>query len=443
MMIAASLIGMFLASGGGSTAAQAVAGDAAPLLAAWKRATGGSAWDRIRSLEIVSDGAQGGLHGPQREWRDVLLGHYRASFRRPPLAGADGFDGHEVWTADATARVWVLGDRDSRETALNAAFVVALAYWYPERFPGAAARVVTPPGAIDFDVVSITPAGSHPFEIWLDRATHLAARVIDIGDESRREVAFEDYRRVNGLLLPFAVGTSDGNADKAVVIRVTRYRLNRSLPDSLFRIPRPPRDFRLRAGRTSTTVPFTLVNGHVHLPVYVNGKGPFDGLLDTGGQATVRPDPAAATGIRSVGRFEQHSSSGVFEPSYGRAATLAIGDAVIDGPLVSVFQQDNAQIIVGHEVFQRFSVRIDPTERTVTLSLPEALKPGANAIALPFRFHQRLPEVDARVDGIAGAFGIDSGQNSALDLNDPFVVEHQLVDRFRAEIPATAVGVVG
>ena len=426
-----------------SVARTADAERVASLLAEWKQAAGGAAWDRVRTVHMTGTTSEGGLRGPQEEWTDLLTGRYRVSFRRAPLGGADGFDGHEVWTADATGRAWVIGDREGREGAVSTACQRSLASWYPVRCP--ATLTLVPPDASEpgVDILHVVPDGGRPFDVWLDVRTHLPTRLSEPTDGGVRLTLFDDYRTTAGLTLPFAIETSDGDPQFAVITRVKRYEFNVPAPASRFARPPPPADHHLRRGLTSTTVPFTLVDGHIHLNVYLNQQGPFDALLDTGGQASLTPNLARQAGIHASGAFLEHSSSGVFTQSYGAAALLRIGDAVIERPVFSVFEQDNAPILLGHEVFQRFAVRVDPVSRTLTLSSPQALTAPAGAVTLPFRFHDRMPEIDATIDGFPGVLGVDSGQSSALDLNGPFVADHGLVGRYHATIGATAVGVVG
>jgi hypothetical protein len=51
----------------------------------------------------------------------------------------------------------------------------------------------------------------------------------------------------------------------------------------------PPPDFAITGGKTSTTVPFDLINNHIYVQAQLNGKGPFRVLCDTGGANIVTP----------------------------------------------------------------------------------------------------------------------------------------------------------
>ena len=64
-------------------------------------------------------------------------------------------------------------------------------------------------------------------------------------------------------------------------------------------------DFSMNAGRSSTKVPFELINNHVNLEVMLDGKGPYRFAFDTGGVNVI--DPAVAS---EIAQREPRGSSG-------------------------------------------------------------------------------------------------------------------------------------
>jgi len=70
-----------------------------------------------------------------------------------------------------------------------------------------------------------------------------------------------------------------------------------------------------------------------------------------------------------------------------------------------------------------------------------ALAPGG--VAVPMVFADRQPQVDGAIDGIPGVMTIDTGSASAVDVNTPFVVAHDLRAKYHAEaggFPITGIG---
>jgi len=404
-------------------------------LASWKQASGGAAWDGVRTLHVVSTLNEGGLQGTKEEWDDLATGRYSLRYTLGPLSGADGFDGREVWTADESGRSWIVGDRNSREAAADAAFRAALGYWYPER---RGARVERAGQAI-----RITPSGGRPFLLWLDASTHLPSKIEESGDPTVTTTVFGDYRKVGDLRLPFRIRQGAGRAEFDEEVRVQRYEVNAEIPPGIFDVPRSPvTDLHLER---STTVPMKIEEGELVVPIRINGKGPYEAILDTGGAASISPDVAKEVGVKAVGAVEGIGSGGSFAEAYGRAETMQVGDAVLDRPLFAVRENPAfpGQIIVGHELFQRMVITVDPEKESVTLTRPEAFAPDGKPLVLPFRFQDRMPQVDASVDGIPGTFCVDTGQNMPIDLNAPFVEEHHLAEKLKAHIPTKSVGAGG
>src|SRR5207248_629767 len=74
---------------------------------------------------------------------------------------------------------------------------------------------------------------------------------------------------------------------------------------------------------------------------------------------------------------------------------------------------DNVSGLVGYELFKRFPVMIDYQRSRAIFYDPQKFKYAGNGTPVPFRFKGHVPEVDGTIDGIAGAFDIDTGSRSS------------------------------
>jgi predicted aspartyl protease len=85
---------------------------------------------------------------------------------------------------------------------------------------------------------------------------------------------------------------------------------------------------------SSAKVKFRLAGGEqslILLPVHVNGRGPFDFILDTGaGTSLLTPELAKQLDVKIVGSKEGQSAGGKVAVSLAKAGSLAVGDARID-----------------------------------------------------------------------------------------------------------------
>lgn len=428
-----------------ATAAGAAAADPQALLAGAKEAAGGNAWDRVRTLHSIIQVETGGLKGRLDSWSDVMKGRFAERYQLGPATGANGFDGKTAWEQDSSGQVRIQDSADSRQATTNEVYRRSVAYWFPGR---GQAKLESGGEKSEegrrFQILRVTPQGGRLFEVWIDAATLLFDRIVEKGAIETRTTFLADYRTVDGLVLPFAMRSSNGNARYDQTFRVEKVEVNSSMPEAAFAMPAPPPpDFAMAGGKTSTAVPFELINGHIYLDVKLNGRGPYRLLCDTGGANVITPPVARELGVKPEGTLEGRGVGQKSEDvSLVKLESLQIGDATIERQLFVVFDlgklepAEGAPIpgLVGYEVFKRFVVRIDYGRRLLTLTLPSAFGGESHGVGIPFRFDRRTPQVDGEIDGVAGTFSIDTGSRASLDLLGPFVEKNGLVAKYGAKL---------
>lgn len=443
-LVLLSVFFLFLMTAG----AGAQTADPSALLALSKQASGGAAWDRVSTLHLQFRTIAGGLTGTADEWDDVRAGRWNTLSRRPPEARANGFDSVSVWTQAPGGYSYVLGDEDARQGAVNQAYQTCRAFWFPERWPAtlASARSVQEKGR-GYDVVEITPQAGRPFRVWIDQATHLIDRFTEQQGEDVQITQFQDYRAVGGgIKLPFTVRIGDGAAQWDEVDSLQSAAVNIPLaPDQFALPPAPPPDFQFGNG-SSTTVPFRLENGKILVSVKLNGQGPFEAQLDSGGNYIVQPALAQRLRLRAQGAV-QEGGGGESYVAAGKVIvdTVEIGDVRLSKQSYKVLPfaaKAPERTIIGLQILQRFAVSLDFDRQTMTLTRPDQFAYHGTGPVIPFHFQDNQPEINGAVDGIAGEFTIDTGDNGSLLLIAPFVKRYDLVSRYKAVTPygGTAVG---
>ena len=397
-----------------AVASVAAGDDVREILARSKQAAGGAAWDSIRTTHTRAKIATGGLEGTVEIWEDQLRGRYVDRFSLGPASGAQGFDGTTVWSQDSARQVRKEEGGEGREAAANDAYRRSLAYWYPERWE---ARMEdageSQEGERRFHVVRITPKGGRPFDLWIDEATYLIDRTVEKAAIETRTTFLSDYREVNGVRLPHSGRSTNGEVryDQFFTLESTEH--NAPVEAAVFAIPAPPPpDFALAGGRTSTRVPFELLNNHIYVQVGLNGKGPFRLLCDTGGANIVTPGLAQQLGLETQGALQ---GRGVGEKSEDvaltRIDTLQVGDATLNDQLFAVFPLETLaaaegvpqQGLIGYEVFKRFVVKVDYERSELILTLPSAFSYSGDGTVVPFQFNGQIPQVEGKIDGIPGS----------------------------------------
>ena len=425
------------------------------LLAKVKQASGGAAWDSMTSVHTKFALAVGGLKGTGESWEDMRKGRVVQNFQLGLYTGAEGFDGRTIWSQDASKHANVEEGGDAKAEAANDAYRRTLAYWYTERWNGLIESSGTrEEGGRGFEVIRITPQGGRPFELWLDARTYLPDRLIEKKAAETRTTYFSDYRETGGVRVPFVSRSTNGEVRYDQVITVQSVAWNVPLTDEMFRMPGPPPpDFGIAGGKSSTTVPFALLNNHIYLDVTLNGKGPFRILCDTGGANVVTPELARELGLRSEGAL-QGQGAGEKSEDVGmtKVETLGLGEATLLNQVFAVFDFTALgdveglplRGLVGYEVFKRFVTRIDYEHRRLTLTLPAAFQYSGTGTVVPFKFNGHVPQVEGEIDGLPGTFDIDTGSRSSLTILAPFAEKHGLRERYKPKVEAiTGYGVGG
>ena len=405
---------------------------------------GGEEWDHCAGWHGVGQVVAGGQSGDVEIWEDVRTGRFVHRERLAAGDDTDGFDGVTPWHLGRSGIAYVLGDVDARLNAQNESYRAARGFWFADRHDAALAwdGQRTEAGR-HFDVVRIVPVGGRIFSLWIDQATHLIARSVEQQAEDLVVTDYQDYRRVGGVMLPFVTRVGDG-VDPAFddVQTLTQIDINPAVDDTRFSVPpRPPTNVTWPAGQTSVQVPFRLQSNKILVAVAVDGGAPRDAEFDSGGSLLIQPAVLAEQHLRSAGQFKAGGGGeGTTTSGQGVADTLSIGGAVWHHPSFHVLAFNDTHpewMLIGLETLQRFVVRFDFDRMVMTLTRPENFDYHGAGAQLDFHFQDNQPEVSGAVDGVAGLFTIDTGDNGSLLLIAPFARRYGFIERLHAHIPYT------
>jgi hypothetical protein len=399
--------------------------DPVALLAAAKNASGGAAWDALRTQRSEVKLSVANLEGSVERWSDIATGRSLIRYRIGPVYGAAGNDGTKVWTQDESEAPKIETDAAALELAANAAYRDRLAFWYPDR---ARAKIDYKDRAEadgrKFDVITIVPEGGRPFEFWIDPDSKLIERLVEREADVTRTEVYSDRREVQGVRIPFHVRTSRGDPKLDEVVEVQKLVFNDPLTNVAFGPPAPKAEIAFPPGRASVEVPFEALSGHLFVRVMLDGRGPFRMLFDAGGANVLNTETAAA----------------IVGPERAVPKTLTVASTTIDGvelagqryavadiaPLLRrVEGLDDIAGVLGLEWFVRMPIRIDYARSRITFYDPAQFKGGSGTrVAVAKR--GRLPQVAGSLDGIAGMFEIDTGSRGSLTLTPAFAAKNDL-----------------
>ncbi|MEO8743556.1 MAG: pepsin/retropepsin-like aspartic protease family protein, partial [Lysobacteraceae bacterium] len=421
--------------------------DAASVFARFKAATGGAHWDGVRTLHETGALGAGGLTGTFEAAQDARNGRSSSSFKIGPVDGASGFDGQVSWNRSPGGEVAVLDDASAIRNARSQAWLDAQGYWKPQTLPATFGKVESRTlEAKTYNVVIATPAGGNPLTLWFASDSGLLARTQQPQDGYVVTTTLDDYRAVDGVRLPFhsaidqtdAAGRTDPRSHQD--IRYSHVELNAPIVDAAFAPPKMAATAHIDDPSGITHVPFDLLNNHIYVDGFVDGK-PARFMVDTGGTNLLTPAAAAKLGLAALGKM---AASGAGETSVdlaiARAKQVRVGAATLDSPVFYVIDLGNLPQIegapldglVGYEMFRRFGVQIDYAKHELTLSEPKAFAPPAGATVLPFTLNGSIPMIAGSLDGLPVKLSVDTGSRESLTMSSPFVKAHDLIAKYRA-----------
>ena len=369
-----------------------------------------------RYVRLRLDVTAYGIRGRGEIVVDRVSGAFVRRFDAGPVSEREGWDGAHAWRADATGMARVQGNADERG---------AIVAWSHLLAPHA-----QPCGC-----------GLRPPEITVDAATgSVTVAVQHVGQQTER-TTFAGYHVRRAFLAPETI--TDVSDNGTWVARVRALETPASVPASSFAPPAPPRDFALAGvlvGHLFAASPLPVI------AVSVNGAEPMRFLLDTGGQNVITPDAARRAGLKVAGSGSVGGAgAGLVKVQYATARSVTIGPAVMrDQPFVVLDLGKSAPFdgIMGYELLARFAMRLDFGHERFELATDGRAFDGPG-VDVPFVFDERQPQIDGALDGIPGVMTIDTGSETGIVVNAPFVQAHDLRTRYHAvasDYPISGVG---
>lgn len=395
-----------------------------------RQATGGDAWDRV--AEIASDGtlqvavqgqeAAGSIHYVE----NLRTGANSATVDLPSVhfhqAAGDHPDGS--WSLDSAGDVQMEASHPNWQA--DDLYFTRDGYLRPG-FGGAAITLL--PAATDhgvpFDRLLVRPRDGTSATLWINHRTHRIERR-ESKDSTR---FFYDFRRVHGILLPFAQRDSGGQ--RQIVFWTSRRVLARA--DRATDIPFH-HDYAM-PDSGSVTVP---ADRGLVFTTALNGQGPFQALLDTGSDNLLSDRLARRLGLQLSGDSQPFGAAGgSITAQTTTIDNLRIGGLTLHHQLFYVIHASDdvpgevPTVVLGYETLRRFAVTIDPEHNQITFTDGAQFRsdPG---IRVPLSLIGHGILADGAVNGNPARFVLDTGNEFALELDAQYVQQHHLVEATHA-----------
>ena len=439
-------------------AAPASAGETlVSLLAKHARATapGGAVAPGEKAMQTVYALQAMGLDGTLTEW--VAPPHKsRVEMALGPLHQTDADDGVIAWQQDGTGNVRIV--RGAERAANRAALDFSLETYDPIKGGRKAQVTLRPrrePGTGNY-ILDVRPVGAAPQTVYLDPHTYLVRKLISSKGGLQGTIDIQAYRTVQGERVPSKLQIGYAGLPVTVTAALVRATPLTKIDAALFTAPGSAQDYAFLTSpdAVSATVPFEDEHHEIVVPVTVNGQ-PHKFILDSGaGSSFITLSAAKALNLYKGADFPALGYGGTTPSKIATQATVDLGGSVrlkgqslyvIADPRIGQALTDRGGVDggLGYDLFARFTVTIDYSHKTLTLTKPAAFTaPTDGVTVLPVRLDTHTPTVTARVDGKqSGAFTIDTGDSGALHLYAGYARANGLMGRLQTPGATTQTGI--
>jgi hypothetical protein len=192
-----------------------------------------------------------------------------------------------------------------------------------------------------------------------------------------------------------------------------------------------------RAAEAGEGVTVSAKNG-VELEATINGQGPFDAIFDTGSGNLMTASLAKRLGLKLEGAVTVVSGGGNVPAQTVKVDKVNIGGLTMTDQSFTVitvpFDEKKEGIFVGLLLVENLPIRVDFEKQQITFYAQQGFHYSGDGAAVPLHYQENFLVADGSLDGMAGTFGIDTGDMFSLSLYAPFVSQLSLVQHYGATI---------
>ena len=400
--------------------AAARADDPTSVLERYRAWRGGEAFEQLAAVRATGALTGSGLQGTIEQIatadgdvrRDIDLGVVRtASARR----GAQG------WALTPAGQVEDIAGAAAEDLRRDALLMFEAVLDDPSRLD-------RKPDAVrdgrTFAVVAIDFGDDDVHELYIDPDTGALHGLRRVRDRREAFVRFDDWRVVEGVRLPFAEVSADGQGEEGA-IRWTVIDANPDLPDDAFARPTHAAAHLIDGGAASSGfMPFELFAGaRIYIPAVVNGVE-TEVLLDSGAEMTVLDKAfAERLGLNASGDVAAVGTGGVGSAQFAPGVTIELDGitfpdrtvAVIDLAAIGQAIGRPLPVVLGKDAFNGLIIDIDFPGRLVAFHEREGFVAPEGLTEVPLISTGAIRAVPLSIEGRPSAlFDFDTGNGGAL-----------------------------
>ncbi len=374
-------------------------------------------------LEVAS------LKGTMKVWTEKP-GKSRAEVDLGVLKMTQGDDGKAQWVLDSNGKLQMITNPDSaaikrreiKEKIQNFDYVdpnsriFKVSYAGIQSVEGKKCYVIRIANTINSDVDSS----------FIDVKDFLVRKSVSIAGEESSDNYYKDYRKVDGMMVPFWTKQVARETGQVQEITLSKYESNPEVDSTIFEPPaETTKDYQFVNGDKAEDIPFRLIDNHLFMPAIVDCHERL-WVLDTGASmSVVNAAFADELGLVRQGDMKGKGAGGTVKIEFATLPSLTVKGIKFDPQTVAVIDMSELSRlmgidfagILGYDFLSRFVTKIDYADELVSFYDPAAFKYTGNGHELKMHVKGSVFTVDATLDGDhSGSWLFDLGaSNTSLE----------------------------
>lgn len=406
----------------------------------------------VKSAIIITSAVVGGMEGASTTYYKAP-DKFRIDLQLPIMSYTQACDGDNCWLQDQQGLMHSLGS-DLKGLVVTQMALDRATYLDPAKFDGKIEPLdstITLKGRVCYQI-EIAPNQGTPALLAIDTSDYLVKRVRLNTDMAVVFSYPDDYRLVDGVMMPFLSTEATDAGIVSAVNHVQSVLFNVEVADSLFE-PRA-KDAKPHSNEASVVVPFELYRNHIYFTVTIPDQDSLRFIFDSGaGGVGLNKDLVEKLKLKKLGDVEARGVGGADVSEVFQLDSLKIMDLTVTD--VPVYAMDLAPLqaagtqridgIIGYELLSRYPITVDYENHNLIIHRDGGVSRSNWGEECRLSLDFRLPYIDARVnESVIGRFRLDTGSGSTIDFNSPFVTRNNLiVGDTSAYHPVMAVGIGG
>ncbi len=192
--------------------------------------------------------------------------------------------------------------------------------------------------------------------------------------------------------------------------------------------------------RPIAIVPFHLVDNRIFVAAFINGRGPFEMMFDTGAVGLIHAGYADRLHLAVRGESMQAGTGAeLVRTGHTTIREIRIGSIVLkESRAVVMPNHDGGNVfgtfqfagLVGRELMDQYVIRIDYRQRELAF-YDQAFEYSGSGDVLTCDEGFNIPVVAGAVDGIPARLGLDTGARTSIVLYGGFIAENHLREKYQ------------